>query len=222
MLDDTHDGPSFSFTWGKAWLVLVLLTSLILGTIWWLEIRSPTATDTASLVGYLHAQGKLIVDGRGKPVILRGMGFGGWMVQEPYIMLVGKSATKGQHSIFANVKEVIGDNNLETYHQAWLDNYCTRADVMELARSGFNSLRVPLHYNLFTLPVQDEPVRGQDTWLPDGFARLDQLLEWCRDAGIYLILDLHAAPGGQGNDSNISDYDRKFEVRPSKSPYCSY
>jgi aryl-phospho-beta-D-glucosidase BglC (GH1 family) len=36
---------------------------------------------------------------------------------------------------------------------------------------------------------------------------VDQLLDWCEANEIYLILDLHAAPGGQGKDANISDYD---------------
>jgi aryl-phospho-beta-D-glucosidase BglC (GH1 family) len=36
----------------------------------------------------------------------------------------------------------------------------------------------------------------------------DDLLKWCADNKMYLILDLHAAPGGQGNDANISDNDK--------------
>lgn len=36
----------------------------------------------------------------------------------------------------------------------------------------------------------------------------DELLQWCKDNKMYLILDLHAAPGGQGNDANISDNDK--------------
>ena len=32
-------------------------------------------------------------------------------------------------------------------------------------------------------------------------------MNWCTANNIYLILDLHAAPGGQGSDSAISDYD---------------
>lgn len=35
----------------------------------------------------------------------------------------------------------------------------------------------------------------------------DDLLKWCEANKMYLILDLHAAPGGQGMDANISDYD---------------
>jgi endoglucanase len=68
-------------------------------------------------------------------------------------------------------------------------------------------VRLPMHYNLFTLPVEKEPVAGQNTWLTKGFEMVDSLLNWCVANKIYLILDLHAAPGGQGNDLNISDRD---------------
>ncbi|RYY12444.1 MAG: glycosyl hydrolase family 5, partial [Chitinophagaceae bacterium] len=52
---------------------------------------------------------------------------------------------------------------------------------------------------------EQEPVKGKDTWLEKGFAMTDSLLKWCEANKMYLILDLHAAPGGQGNDFNISD-----------------
>jgi endoglucanase len=64
-----------------------------------------------------------------------------------------------------------------------------------------------MHYNLFTLPIEEEPVAGTDTWLDRGFEMVDQLVTWCQTHEIYLVLDLHAAPGGQGRDANISDYD---------------
>ena len=35
----------------------------------------------------------------------------------------------------------------------------------------------------------------------------DSLISWCKQNQMYVILDLHAAPGGQGADQGISDYD---------------
>ena len=35
----------------------------------------------------------------------------------------------------------------------------------------------------------------------DGFARVDSLVEWCRESDLYLILDMHDAPGGQTGDN---------------------
>ena len=64
-----------------------------------------------------------------------------------------------------------------------------------------------MHYALYTLPVEQEPVAGRQTWLEEGFRRTDDLLAWAKANDLYLILDLHAAPGGQGNDHNIADRD---------------
>ena len=82
----------------------------------------------------------------------------------------------------------------------------TKTDIDSIASWGFNSVRLPMHYNLFTLPIEDE-VQGENTWLTKGFDMVDALLDWCQDNELYLILDLHAAPGGQGYDQGISDYD---------------
>jgi len=88
-----------------------------------------------------------------------------------------------------------------------LDNHCRKIDIDSLAAWGFNSVRLPMHYNLFTLPIEQEPIPGGQTWLNKGFEMTDSLLSWCAANEMYLILDLHGAPGGQGYDAAISDYD---------------
>ncbi|MFL9841965.1 cellulase family glycosylhydrolase [Sphingomonas sp. ST-64] len=156
---------------------------------------------------YVHRDGKQIVDGEGRPLLLRGMGLGGWMLQEGYMLELGDLEKGQQHVIRRKITELVGEEKAAAFYKAWLDNFVTKADVDAMARWGFNSIRLPMHYNLFTLPIEQEPVAGQDTWIEDGFARIDRLLEWTRANNMHLILDLHAAPGGQGNDLPISDRD---------------
>ena len=155
--------------------------------------------------GYLRASGGRIVDGQEREVLLRGMGLGGWMLQEGYMLGIKKDGT--QHSIKARMMDLVGKEDTERFYHLWRQNHMTRADVDRLAASGFNSIRLPMHCSLFTLPIEAEPVKGRDTWLATGFDMTDRLLAWCRANRMYLILDLHAAPGGQGKDANISDYD---------------
>lgn len=155
---------------------------------------------------YLHVNGKQILDKNGNEVILRGMGLGGWMLQEGY-MLETNAFANPQHQIRAKIKDLIGEADTQAFYDAWLKNHCTRRDIDSLASWGFNSIRLPMHYNLYTLPIEQEPVAGQNTWLDKGFAMTDSLLKWCAANRMYLILDLHAAPGGQGHDAAISDYD---------------
>jgi hypothetical protein len=156
--------------------------------------------------GFLKANGKTIVNAKGKEIILRGIGLGGWMLQEPYMLQLGGVAAN-QSLIRSKITDVIGEDATNTFYNAWLANYCRKADIDSLAAWGFNSVRLPMHYNLFTLPVEKEPVAGKNTWLTKGFTLIDSLLSWCKADKIYLILDLHATPGGQGNDVAISDRD---------------
>src|ERR1035441_639543 len=156
----------------------------------------------AQSTGFMQAKNSRIVDGQGRELILRGMGLGGWMLQEGYMLGINKEGT--QHSIKARITDLAGHEDCARFCQLWLQNHMTRADVDLLAKAGFNSIRLPMHYNLFTLPIEQEPVKGQNTWLTNGFDLVDTLLSWCKANRIYLILDLHASPGGQGKDANIS------------------
>ena len=155
---------------------------------------------------FLHADGTKIVNGDGENVILRGIGLGGWMLQEPYMLKLSGVAV-AQYDIKNRITELIGEERMNEFYDAWLANMVTKRDIDSLKEWGFNSVRLPMHYNLFTLPVENEPVSGENTWLEKGFAMTDSLLAWCRENEIYLILDLHAAPGGQGNDKPIADVD---------------
>lgn len=155
---------------------------------------------------YLHQKGKYIVDSTDKEVILRGMGMGGWMLQEGY-MMESSGFAGTQHELKVKIEQLIGKEGMNAFYDAWLTNYCQKADIDSMSAWGFNSIRLPFHYNLFTLPIEQEPVAGKDTWLTKGFELVDSLLNWCEANQMYLILDLHAAPGGQGKDAAISDYD---------------
>ncbi|MFT4198904.1 MAG: cellulase family glycosylhydrolase, partial [Pseudoxanthomonas sp.] len=154
---------------------------------------------------FLRVDGTRIVDGQGKPVILRGMGLGGWMLQEGYMLELPQFGT--QQRIRAHIEELIGAEATAAFYRAWLDNHTSKADIDALARWGFNSVRLPMHYALYTLPVAREPAPGRQTWLEEGFRRTDQLIAWARANDMVVILDMHAAPGGQGNDVDIADRD---------------
>lgn len=154
----------------------------------------------------LKTEGKKLVDNSGEEVILRGMGLGGWMLMEGYMMQSSEVADT-QHEFRERLIELMGESKTDEFFDAWLKNHVTKADIDSLSKWGFNSVRLPMHYNLFTLPIEKEPVSGENTWLDKGFNMVDDLLQWCEANQMYLILDLHAAPGGQGANAAISDYD---------------
>jgi endoglucanase len=156
--------------------------------------------------GFLHRNGQNIVDGNEQNLILRGLGLGGWMVQEGYMLKTDQFAGP-QYVIKQKITDLIGEKSTEDFYKAYKENGITKRDIDSLSAWGFNSVRLPMHYNLYTLPIEQEKVAGENTWLEEGFRMTDDLLEWCVANKMYLILDLHATPGGQGRDANISDYD---------------
>lgn len=155
--------------------------------------------------GFLRTSGKQIVDAQGQNLILRGMGLGNWMLQEPY-MMDASGIVDNQQQLKIKIAELVGSANMAAFYDSWLTNYVREADVAALAARGFNSVRLPMHYNLFTLSIEQEPVPGQNTWLATGFKLVDDLLRWCETNQLYLILDMHGCPGGQGHDKPIADY----------------
>ena len=154
----------------------------------------------------LHTQGTKIVNSNNEEVLLRGYGPGGWQIMEGYMMQTSGFAGS-QHEIKDKLTELMGEANTETFYDKWRENHFTKRDVDSLAAWGFNSIRIPMHYNLFTLPIEEEPVGGQNTWIETGFELIDDVLAWSAAHDIYVILDMHATPGGQGAGSEINDYD---------------
>ena len=163
-------------------------------------------TTTVNWSQGLKTQGKIIVNSNGEEVILRGLGPGGWLIMEGYMMQTSGIAGS-QHEIKAKLIDLMGETNTETFFEKWRENHFTQRDVDSLAAWGFNSIRIPMHYNLFTLPIEDEPVSGENTWIETGFELIDNVLAWSAPHNMYVILDMHATPGGQGTGSDINDYD---------------
>lgn len=152
---------------------------------------------------FLKVKDREIVDASGQPFLLKGMGFGGWMLQEGYMFAI--PANGAQYAIKERIANLTSEEYANRFYDIWLDNFITKADVDSIAAWGFNSIRLPMHYNLYTLPIELEPDTLTNTWLERGFALTDSLLVWCKANNLYLIPDLHAAPGGQGRDYNICD-----------------
>jgi len=156
--------------------------------------------------GYLHADGNKIIGNDGNEILLRGIGTGNWMIQEGY-MMNSSSVAGTQHEFRRRLVETIGETKTDSFYSVWLHNHFREIDLDSMKAWGFNSVRVNMHYVWFTPPIEDEPVAGEITWRETGFVILDSLLSWCNKLEMYMILDLHGAPGGQGTDANISDYD---------------
>jgi len=133
----------------------------------------------------------------GQKFFIQGINLGNWLNPEGYMF--GFKSTSSARLIDKAFRELAGPDFTDEFWKKFKDNYITRDDIRFIRSTGANSIRIPFHYKLFT----DEDYMGL-TVKQDGFERIDSLLSWCRESNIYVILDMHDAPGGQTGD-NIDD-----------------
>ena len=149
--------------------------------------------------GFLHTEGKEIVEGNGEPILLRGFGLGGWLVPEGY-MLINRAWIEGFESptqIENHILDLIGEEKSKEFWEEYRKNFVSRTDIDQIAEWGFNHIRLPFHYKQF---------HTEDGSTPIGYEIVDSLLSWCEPYNMYVILDMHCAPGAQ-NGGPISDSD---------------
>ncbi|MFQ1003122.1 glycoside hydrolase family 5 protein [Modestobacter sp. SSW1-42] len=137
--------------------------------------------------GIIQVDGDRLVLPDGSPIVLRGVGLGGWMNMENFI--TGYPGTESQQR--SALRKALGDEGYQRFFDRFLTDFFTDADAEHLASLGLNCVRIPFNYKHF----EDDDRPGE--LKEEGFRRLDQAVEACARAGIYSILDLHAVPGAQ-------------------------
>ena len=164
---------------------------------------------------FVHVEGHNLIKPDGTKLYIQGTNLGNWLNPEGYMF--GLSRTNSAWMIDLMIKEAVGPDFAADFWRLFKDNYITREDIAFIKQQGANTIRLPFNYKLFT----DEDYMGL-THGQDGFARIDSVVTWCRDNGLYLILDMHDCPGGQTGD-NIDDghgYPWLFESETSQELFC--
>ncbi len=159
---------------------------------------------------FVSAPGKDFASPDGKPLLLKGVNLGNWLLPEGY-MFKFKTANSPR-LIQTVINELIGEDEARRFWKAYRNNYITQEDIRFIKQAGFNSVRIPFSWQLFV--SEDEPQKLEG----EGYELLDRVVDWCKRAGLFVILDMHAAPGGQTGD-NIDDswgYPFLFESRESQ------
>lgn len=161
---------------------------------------------SAPAAGFLHTQGENIVDEHGHKILLRGVGLGNWMLPEGYMWRFGEQGDRPR-KIEKIVTDLIGPDNAAKFWKEYRAQYITQADIQRIAQLGFNSVRPAMNARLFLSEGENS------VYQDEGFELLDNLIKWCKQSGVYVIIDMHAAPGGQTGqniDDSINDEPRLF------------
>ena len=126
----------------------------------------------------------------GKPILFRGMGIGSWLNMEHFMLGIPTP----DNQIRKTVKEVFGKETADGFFDCFIRSFISDSDFAFLKKCGVNILRVPFNYRLF---IDDQ---NPSEYKKEGLLYLDYLMDFCENYQIYLLLDLHTAPGVQNPD----------------------
>src|SRR6266404_279608 len=135
----------------------------------------------------LQVRGRHLTTRGGRPVVLRGVGLGGWMNMENFI--TGFPGTETLQR--AALERALGEQGTRRFFDRFLDVLFGDADAAFIASLGLNVVRLPVNYRHF-----DDDLRPFEL-KEDGFALLDRAIDRCARHGLYTVIDLHALPGCQ-------------------------
>lgn len=145
--------------------------------------------------GFVHASGRQLLGGNGKPLLLRGVGLGNWLLPEGYMWKFGPGA-ESPREIEKLVLTLLGAEASNAFWNQFRENFISEKDIALISASNFDHIR---------LPINSRIVMSEDgSFLESGFCLIDTVINWCRKYGLLVLLDLHGAPGGQ-TGTNIDD-----------------
>jgi hypothetical protein len=148
--------------------------------------------------GFVRESGTQLLDGDGRPLRLRGVNLGGWLLWEGWIFGEGMDYV-GESTMMSNLSQLVGSDEAERFRAGVRANFVGDADFKAIATYGLNVARVPFSSRL----LEDDA--APFTYKAEGWAVLDKLVQDAKRHGVYLVLDMHAAPCGQSMGF-VSDY----------------
>lgn len=173
----------------------LIVITLVLLFISCKKVDNNSVKKEFSSVSFIKTKGSKLVDEQGKSIILKGTNLGNWLVPEGYMFKM--SQVNSPRKIDELLYELVGPDSLKVFWNGFLKNYITHDDIKYLKSIGCNHIRLPFHYKLFT----NDLYMGKRN---AGFKYFDRIIEWCREEKMYILFDMHCAPGGQTGD-NIDD-----------------
>jgi len=164
----------------------------------------------------LKADGTRIVDERGEQVQLRGVNLGGWLVEEMWMMPFATWPPEGSEwaqvkdsvSLWRVIEGRLGKGAAGRVKTALREAWLNESDFDRMKKAGFNCVRLP-----FFVALLDEP---------GGMEYLEKAVAWAEERGIYVVLDMHGAPGCQSKDhhSGVTERNEFFKKDENVEAAC--
>jgi endoglucanase len=149
------------------------------------------SSSSAPELTMLHTDGAFWAKADGTPIHLKGTNIGNWLVQEFWMMGQGGNGVIDQCTLEKTLIDRFSYADKEATIKLFRDSWFTARDWDQIQAFGFNIVRIPIHWNVIEDDLNFKTLR------PDAWTYLDWSIAEAKKRGIYVILDLHGAAGGQ-------------------------
>ncbi|KAB5589922.1 Glucan 1,3-beta-glucosidase [Ceratobasidium theobromae] len=127
---------------------------------------------------------------------VQGVNLGGWLVLEAWITPsifenTGNPAIVDEYTFCQYQDYNIAHSKLEGHWSTWI----TETDFASIAAAGLNHVRIPVPHWAFDIADGEPYHNGQ-------YPYLLKAVQWARNHGLKVLIDLHTAPGGQNPFDN--------------------
>ena len=140
-----------------------------------------------------------IVNENGENIVLKGVNLGNWLLWETWMGFVPEYTEDwAYYDTLQVLIDRFGEEKTAEIVKTYEDNFITEEDISQIEKLGFNCIRVPFWYRNFM--TEDLKWLSENHDDNKGFQKLDWLISTCEKYGIYVMLDLHGAPGGQSKN----------------------
>ncbi|KAJ9193456.1 CAZyme family GH5 [Paecilomyces variotii] len=130
---------------------------------------------------------------------IRGVNLGSLFVFEPWLAEsewseMGCGNQKAEFDCVSTLGQDAANSAFQKHWGSWI----TKSDISQMQSYGLNTIRIPVGYWLY----EDIVYTNSEHFPQGGLSYLEQVCSWASDAGLYIIIDLHGAPGAQVSDNS--------------------
>ena len=158
--------------------------------------------------GILKLEDSKIVNKHSKPVYLKGCNLGNWLMLEMWMLDYHNFSENGiedQYRFIKTLEDRFGKDKAETLMDIYRENWINEDDFDVVKSYGMNTIRLPFDYKIL-MNSDARPFKLKE----NAWYWLDFAIKVAKSKNMYVILDMHGAPGRQSemDHSGRSGYNK--------------
>ena len=150
------------------------------------------------LLGYLRSESLLQLENgkiqnyEGQIVNLKGCNLGNWLQLEMWMFSYADKGYADQYEFIKTLEDRFGRQDAEYLMDIYRSNWIKNSDFDIIKSFGMNTVRLPFDYKLLMRSDSEPFSLKKDAW-----EWLDHTIKMAKERNLYVILDMHGAPGRQ-------------------------